>query len=93
MSWFTPKELPDNKYYIFGQGGGNKLSEMAKAPLLGQIPLVQGIREASDMGKPILAQEPGDTATAFMEVARKTRLAVDRRNENRAPTRKVDIKI
>ncbi len=53
MSWFTPKELPENKYYLFGQGGGEELAKMGQTPLLGNIPLVEGVREAGDNGKPI----------------------------------------
>jgi ATP-binding protein involved in chromosome partitioning len=52
MSWFTPEELPDNRYYIFGKDGSKKLSEKFDLPLLGQIPLVQGIREVGDSGEP-----------------------------------------
>jgi hypothetical protein len=51
MAYFTPAELPGNKYYIFGQGGGQELAEQYDVPLLGQIPLVQGIREAGDFGQ------------------------------------------
>src|SRR5256885_14286045 len=52
MSWFTPAELPDNKYYLFGKDGGKKLAEEYDLPLLGQIPLVQSIREGGDKGVP-----------------------------------------
>ena len=52
MSWFTPAELPDNKYYIFGQGGGQLIDDKYGIPLLGQIPLVQSVREGGDEGKP-----------------------------------------
>lgn len=57
MSWFTPAELPDNKYYIFGKDGGKQLAEELNIPLLGQVPLVQSIREAGDDGTPIAMQE------------------------------------
>ncbi len=73
MSWFTPAELPDNKYYIFGQGGGKKLARESKSVLLGQIPIVQSIREGGDTGKPAILQ--GDNpivAEAFTEVAKNT---------------------
>ena len=49
MSWFTPKELPENKYYIFGEGGGKKMAKLSNSVLLGQVPLVQGIRESGDL--------------------------------------------
>lgn len=57
MSWFTPAELPNNKYYIFGKDGGKQLAEELNIPLLGQVPLVQSIREAGDDGTPIAMQE------------------------------------
>ncbi|MDR1056653.1 MAG: Mrp/NBP35 family ATP-binding protein [Prevotellaceae bacterium] len=61
MAWFTPAELPENKYYIFGKEGSKRLAEELNIPLLGQIPLVQSIREGGDEGKPIVLQ---DTITA-----------------------------
>ncbi|TNE60440.1 MAG: iron-sulfur cluster carrier protein ApbC, partial [Bacteroidetes bacterium] len=73
MSWFTPEELPENKYFIFGQGGGKTLAQASKSVLLGQIPLVQGIREGGDSGKPaVLDEPPGITAKAFLTVAENT---------------------
>lgn len=91
MSWFTPAELPDNKYYIFGEGGGKKLARMAQAVLLGQIPLVQSIREGGDKGTPaILGKEP-ITADALMEMARNTARQVAVRNETLAPTQVVNV--
>ena len=57
MAYFTPEELPNNKYYLFGQGGGKNLSEKYNVPLLGQIPLVQGIRESGDSGLPAVLKE------------------------------------
>ena len=93
MSWFTPAELPDNKYHIFGSGGGQRLADMAKTKLLGQIPLVQSIRESSDDGKPALLNKDTPVAGIFMEVAKNTALQVNERNDKLAPTRKVDIKI
>ncbi len=93
MSWFTPKELPDNKYFIFGEGGGQRLAEMGGTKLLGQIPLVQGIRESSDAGKPALLEEGTDTAKAFMAIANATATAVDERNEKMGPTKVVDMKM
>ncbi|MBB3054551.1 Mrp/NBP35 family ATP-binding protein [Mucilaginibacter gotjawali] len=71
MSYFTPAELPDNKYYIFGQGGGSKLAESIKAPFLGEIPLVKSISESGDAGKPVVLQEGSIMAGAFIEMAQK----------------------
>jgi ATP-binding protein involved in chromosome partitioning len=69
MAYFTPEELPDHKYYIFGKDGGKNLSEKYNVPLLGQIPLVQGIRESGDSGLPA-ALKDGPTGLAFHELAR-----------------------
>lgn len=71
MAWFTPAELPENKYYIFGRDGGKHLAEELDVPLLGQIPLVQSIREAGDDGQPIAMQEGHPAAAIFDEIARK----------------------
>ncbi|MCL1868161.1 MAG: Mrp/NBP35 family ATP-binding protein [Paludibacter sp.] len=70
MSWFTPAELPDNKYFIFGKGGGQRLSEEMHVPLLAQIPLIQTICEGSDNGTPIAA-ENSVSAQIFEELAKK----------------------
>ena len=71
MSWFTPAELPENKYFIFGKEGGKKLAEEANVPLLGEIPLVQGICESGDMGKPIsLLDDANPESLAFEKLAR-----------------------
>lgn len=92
MSWFTPKELPNNKYYLFGQGGGEKLVIQSNSTLLGQIPIVQGIREAGDAGKPVILQDDDPiTKEAFMTVAKNTAEQTKIRNEHLAPTRKVDV--
>jgi len=66
MSWFTPEELPDNKYYIFGKDGVQGLADELKMPLLGQVPIVQSIREAGDAGRPAVLQETTAQAKAFM---------------------------
>lgn len=71
MAWFTPAELPDHKYYIFGRDGGRQLAEDMQVPLLGQIPLVQSIREAGDDGVPIAMQSGHPAAAMFAEIARK----------------------
>jgi ATP-binding protein involved in chromosome partitioning len=71
MAYFTPAELPQNKYYIFGRDGGKVLAERYNVPFLGEIPLVQGIREAGDIGRPIIAQGEEETPTfqAFKALA------------------------
>ncbi|MBQ7649144.1 MAG: Mrp/NBP35 family ATP-binding protein [Paludibacteraceae bacterium] len=69
MSYFTPAELPDNKYYIFGRGGGKRLAEELHIPLLGEIPLVQSIREGGDQGTPIVLQAGHPAARIFMHIA------------------------
>lgn len=68
MAWFTPAELPDNKYYIFGRDGAKNLAEGMDVPFLGHIPLVQSVREAGDVGRPAVFQENTPTATAFDEL-------------------------
>lgn len=69
MSYFTPAELPDNKYYIFGKNGGKNLAEELEIPFLGQIPLVQSIREGGDLGVPIMASDDEISKKAFLEFA------------------------
>jgi ATP-binding protein involved in chromosome partitioning len=69
MAYFTPSELPDNKYYIFGKNGAKDLSRKLNIPLLGEIPLVQSICEAGDAGRPAVMQENTPQALAFMELA------------------------
>ncbi len=91
MSWFSPEELPDHKYYIFGEGGGKKLTKMANSMLLGQVPLVQGIREASDMGKPIVLHNEPITKKIFMNIAQNLVQQVQIRHEALAPTQTVKM--
>ena len=81
MSWFTPAELPSNKYYIFGRGGGKKLAKAANVPLLGQIPLVQSICEGSDQGEPVALTETA-TENAFLLLAEKLIESVEKLTEN-----------
>lgn len=90
MSWFTPAELPDNKYYIFGKEGCRKLAEKMKVPLLGQIPLVQSICEGSDNGQPV-ALENSITGNAFLSLAEELVKRVEIRNKEKAPTTKVEL--
>ena len=70
MAWFTPAELPENKYYLFGKEGTKRLAEELNVPLLGQIPIVQSICESGDAGTPAALDENSMTGMAFMELAR-----------------------
>ena len=69
MSWFTPAELPENKYYLFGKEGGKLLAEEKGLRLLGQIPMVQGICEGGDAGTPVALDLDSITGKAFTELA------------------------
>lgn len=91
MAWFTPAELPENKYYIFGKDGGKRLSEELNVPLLGQIPLVQSIRECGDAGRPIAVDENSIISVAFGELATNVVNRVDYRNANMEATKKVEM--
>jgi ATP-binding protein involved in chromosome partitioning len=91
MSWFTPAELPENKYYIFGKNGCAKLANELNVPLLGQIPLVQSICEGGDDGKPVAMNPFTVEGKAFANLAEKVLEEVERRNSNLPPTHKVEI--
>lgn len=91
MSWFTPAELPENKYYIFGKDGVKNLAEQMGVPLLGQIPIVQSIREAGDNGAPVALNEESITGNAFAVLADNLVASVEKRNRELEPTRKVEI--
>jgi ATP-binding protein involved in chromosome partitioning len=82
MSYFTPAELPQNKYYIFGKDGGKKLAEEYDLPFLGQIPLVQGIREGGDQGVPVMMSDDLVTRKAFEEFAAYAVRSIAMRNAN-----------
>ncbi len=69
MSYFTPAELPDNKYYIFGEGGGRKLAELYNTAFIGEIPLVQSISDAGDAGTPVILNEASPLSVAFLDIA------------------------
>ena len=86
MSYFTPAELPENKYYIFGKNGGKNLAEEFDIPFLGQIPIVQSIREGSDAGVPIMASDDEITKKAFYDFAGNAARGIAMRNANLAPT-------
>lgn len=91
MSWFTPEELPDNKYYIFGKGGGEKIAKQNNKPLLGQIPIVQSIRENGDNGKPSVLENSSISAKAFLATAGNLIKSIEERNTNEAPTKVVEM--
>ncbi len=91
MAWFTPEELPDNRYYIFGRDGAKNLSEKLNIPLLSQIPIVQSIREGGDDGNPAAVDENSITGKAFAELGRRVAEEVDKRNDELSPTKKVEI--
>lgn len=91
MAYFTPVELPDNKYYIFGKGGARFLSENLKVPFLGEIPLVQGICESGDVGRPAAMQEDTPTQEAFENITRDMVEQTVRRNKNLPPTEAIKI--
>jgi ATP-binding protein involved in chromosome partitioning len=92
MAYFTPQELPESKYYIFGQEGGRKLAAESNVPFLGEIPLVQGIRESGDAGKPYVMSDD-ITADAFKALAERVAQQVAIRNSNYSATQKVEIKL
>lgn len=91
MSWFTPAELPNNKYYIFGNGGGERLASDLNIPLLGQIPLVQGVCEGGDRGRPVALGENTLLAEYFSELADRVVKQVALRNETLPETKKVIV--
>lgn len=91
MAYFTPDELPESKYYIFGKDGAKALSESKNIPLLGSLPLVQSIREASDFGRPAALQEESSIADSFKLVTRQMAHQVIKRNKNLPPTKAVEI--
>lgn len=91
MAYFTPAELPENKYYIFGKEGAKNLAEDLKVPFLGEIPLVQSIREAGDIGRPAALQTATSLEKAFEKLAQNVVQEVVRRNENIPPTEAIKI--
>ena len=92
MAWFTPEELPDNKYFIFGEGGGASLAEKNEIDLLGHIPIVQSIRESGDDGYPA-AMKDGVIADSFKNLAESLAQQVAIRNASQAETKKVEMTV
>ena len=91
MSYFTPAELPDNKYYIFGEGGAQQLAQQLNLPVLAEIPLVQSVREAADVGRPAVLQGATPAAIAFAKMAENVVEELNKRNVNLEATKKVEI--
>jgi len=91
MSWFTPAELPQNKYFIFGKNGAKELAEKYNVPILGQIPLIQSICESGDSGLPSVLKENSLEAENFMLLAKNVLKSLEERKNNIAPTEKVKI--
>lgn len=91
MSYFTPAELPNNKYYIFGKDGAKYLAEDLETNFLGEIPLVQSIREAGDVGHPVALQENTPLEKAFKEITKKAVSEIIKRNKDLPPTEIVRI--
>lgn len=92
MAWFTPEELPGNKYYIFGREGCRRLADELGVPLLAQIPLVQGICESGDGGRPVALSADTMTGIAFLNLAQAVSSVVNRRNREQPPTKVVSVK-
>jgi len=90
MAWFTPAELPENKYYIFGKDGCSRLASKHGIALLGQIPLIQGIRESGDSGEPVVLKE-GPASEAFKTIADNLVIQLIKRNTNLEPTKIVEM--
>ena len=86
MAWFTPAELPNNRYYLFGKEGTKRLAEELNVPLLGQIPIVQSICENGDNGTPAALDDNSMVGQAFLELARNVVKQTEKRNAEMAPT-------
>ena len=91
MAYFTPDELPDNKYYIFGKNGAENLAIDKGVPFLGALPLVQTVREASDVGRPSALQEGTSIQKSLVEVTQNMVTQLLKRNNNLPPTKAVEI--
>ena len=91
MAYFTPEELPNNKYYIFGQGGARNLAEDIQTAFLGEIPLVQSIRESGDVGYPVALQDNTPLEEAFKNATKEMLSQLIKRNESLPPTEVVRI--
>ncbi|GAB3513566.1 Mrp/NBP35 family ATP-binding protein [Emticicia fontis] len=92
MAYFTPAELPDNKYFLFGKDGGKEMADKYNVPLLGQIPIVQSIREGGDEGRPIMMEDEPITSEAFKATAEALAQQVAIRNASGQRTARVEIR-
>ena len=92
MAWFTPAELPENKYYIFGKEGCKKLAKEMNLPLLAQIPIVQGLCESGDEGQPAALNSDSILGQVFLNLAQAVVTVVNRRNKEMGPTKIVEVK-
>jgi len=91
MSWFSPPDDSSKKYYIFGQGGGAKLAKSFESKLLGNIPIVEEIRERGDQGIPAVLKEGDVLAEHFLDMSKAVSEQVKFRNLNQTPTKVVDV--
>ena len=91
MAYFTPEELPDNKYYLFGREGAKNLAQDKQVPFLGEVPIVQSIREAGDVGRPAALQDKTKVTEAFENITRNTVSELVKRNDHLPPTQVVKI--
>jgi ATP-binding protein involved in chromosome partitioning len=91
MAYFTPAELPDNKYYIFGKGGARHMADQFELPFLGEVPLVQSVREGGDRGVPAIIDDEPVSKLAFTELAKNVAQQVSIRNANLEPTKVVQM--
>jgi len=91
MAYFTPAELPENKYYIFGKGGARQMAEQFELPFLGEIPIVQSIREGGDKGIPAVIDDEPVSRKAFTELAQHVAQNIAIRNANLEPTKVVQM--
>lgn len=91
MAYFTPQELPGNKYYLFGQGGARQMAEQFELPFLGEIPIVQSIREGGDKGIPAVLNDEPVSKQAFISLAQNVARSVAMRNANLEPTKVVQM--
>ncbi len=91
MAYFTPEELPDNKYYIFGKEGAKNLAKDLEIPFLGELPLLQSIREAGDIGHPAALQTATSIEDAFINITKNVVRETVGRNENLPPTEAIKI--
>jgi ATP-binding protein involved in chromosome partitioning len=93
MAYFIPEELPNNKYYIFGKDGGQRLAEQFELDYLGAIPIVMNIREGGDKGKPAVLGDVPASKQAFEQLAQKVARNIAMRNANIEPTKILEVKV